>query len=266
VDTFLAVDGNGAQAAFHNPVLVKILPTILGLVREQTFAHCPPSSRPRLQGFPASCGWARTELPNDFDTTIRGPAFAAIADLVEALRADTGARTELEQLVGYLIDALSANQARTGTLSAAEDILQILQDDTNLQPLQQVLAIAASSPVKDSQGNVVRRGLVDAGVRVLARIMEKETDPRGCWATRDPNRVLGAILTNLVTPMSAVEPAPFEVIDDVVADVNRADPGQQTKLDGPDYGNMANEVSDFLLDPDTGMEQMYAVIKQATAP
>jgi hypothetical protein len=266
VDTFLAVDGKGAQAAFHNPTLIKILPTILELVREQAFAHCPPSSHPVLQGSPTSCPWARTQLPSDFDATVRSPGFAAIADLVEALRADTGARTELEQLVGYLIDALSANQARTGTLSAAEDVLQILQDDTNLQPLQQVLAIAASSPVTDSQSKVVRRGLVDAGVRVLSRIMEEVKDPRGCWTTRDPNRVLGAILTNLVTPMSATEPTPFEVIDDVVADVNRADPSQQTKLDGPDYGNMSNEVSEFLLDPDTGLEQVYAIVKQVTGP
>jgi hypothetical protein len=66
--------------------------------------------------------------------------------------------------------------------------------------------------------------------------------------------------------MSAVEPTPFEVIDDVVADVNRADPSQQTKLDGPDYGNMSNEISDFLLDPNTGMEQVYAIVKQATQP
>jgi hypothetical protein len=266
VDTFLAVDGKGAQAAFHNQTLVKILPTILELVREQTFAHCLPSNRPRLPGFPTSCAWASTELPNDFDATLRGPAFAAIADLGEALRADKNARTEMEQLVGYLIDALSANDARTGTLSAAEDILQVLQDDTNLQPLQQVLAIAASSPVTDSQGNVVRRGLVDAGVRALSSIFQENPDPRGCWTTRDPNRVLGAVLTNMVTPMSAVEPTPFEVIDDVVADVNRADPSQQTKLDGPDYGNMSNEISDFLLDPNTGMEQVYAVVKQATEP
>jgi hypothetical protein len=56
------------------------------------------------------------------------------------------------------------------------------------------------------------------------------------------------------------------VIADVVADVNRADPSAQTKLAGDDYGNIPNEVSEFLLDPGTGLEQVYAVVKQATEP
>ncbi len=258
VDTFLAVNGAGAQATFANQAVVKILPTILELVREQTFAHCPGLTQP--------CTWAKHDLPSAFDDTIRGPAFAAVVDLVESLRADSTARTEIEQLVGYLIDALSANDARTGTLSSVADVMGILQDDTNLQPLEQVLAIAASSPVSDDQGNVVRRGLVDAGVRVLSRMFEKIPDPSGCWATRDPNRVLGAIMTNLVTPMSAMQPTPVEILDDVIADVNRSDPSMETKLDGADYGNIANEVSDFLLDPGTGLEQVYAIVKQATQP
>ena len=31
-------------------------------------------------------------------------------------------------------------------------------------------------------------------------------------------------------------------------------------------GNIANEVSEFLLDPGTGLEQVYAIVKQATEP
>jgi hypothetical protein len=60
--------------------------------------------------------------------------------------------------------------------------------------------------------------------------------------------------------------APFETISDVVADVNRADPSQTTKLDGGDYGNIADETSVFVLDPTTGLEQVYAIVRQATQP
>ena len=75
----------------------------------------------------------------------------------------------------------------TETLTAMADMLGVLQDDTNLQPLEQVLALAAAGPVYDAQGNVVRRGLVDAGVRVLSRIFEEDPDARlACWTTRDP--------------------------------------------------------------------------------
>jgi hypothetical protein len=44
--------------------------------------------------------------------------------------------------------------------------------------------------------------------------------------------------------------------------VNRADPSSTAKFDGADYGNVANEMSEFCLDPTRGLEQFYAVIKQ----
>jgi hypothetical protein len=259
VDTFLAVDGKGPQAQFHDPTLVKALPTILDLVRAQTFAHCP--------GLALPCTWAQKDLVASLDDTMSGPSYAAVVDLVDALRQDDGARAELEQLLGYLVDGLSANDARATTLAAALDTLQVLGDDTNLAPLEQILALAAESPVTDDQGNVVRRGLVDAGVRVLSRVFEQSQDSaRGCWTTRDPDRVLGQLLTNLVTPVSATEPTPFETIADVVTDVNRADPSVRAKLDGGDYGHIADETSQFVLDPATGLEQVYAIVRQATEP
>ena len=259
VDTFLTVDGQGAQAQFHDPTLVTILPTILEALREQTFAHCPGLAQP--------CTWARQTLTASLGDTLSGPSYAAVIDLIDSLRQDTNARTELELLLGYLIDDGSGNDARVGTLTAASDILQVLQDDTNLQPVEQVLALSAAAPVLDDQGNVVRRGLVDAGVRVLSRMFEQEPGAAGaCWATRDPNRVLGHLMTNMVTSASATTAAPFENISDVIADVNRADPSQQAKLAGGDYGNIANETSVFVLDPTTGLEQVYAIVRQATQP
>jgi hypothetical protein len=263
VDTFLTVNGQGATATFQDPTLVTILPAILETLREQAFAQCPGLAQP--------CVWARQNLTTSLSDTLSGPAYAAVVDLIDSLRQDTNARTELELLLGYLIDDGSGNDARVGTLTAASDLLQVLQDDTNLQPVEQVLALSAAAPVLDAQGNVVRRGLVDAGVRVLSRMFEEETPAGGstvnaCWATRDPNRVLGTLMTNLVTSTTATTAAPFETISDVVADVNRADPSQTTKLDGGDYGNIANETSEFVLDPTTGLEQVYAIVRQATEP
>lgn len=70
----------------------------------------------------------------------------------------------------------------------------------------------------------------------------------------------------MVTPMADNQLTPIEVIIDVVADVNRADPALTTKLDGGDYGNMANEISEFCLDPASGLEQVYEVVREATLP
>ena len=48
--------------------------------------------------------------------------------------------------------------------------------------------------------------------------------------------------------------------------MNRAHPDQTTKLDGGDYANIANEISEFCLDPATGLEQVYEVVREATLP
>jgi hypothetical protein len=82
----------------------------------------------------------------------------------------------------------------------------------------------------------------------------------------DPNGAIAATLGYMVTPAGATQLTPIESLIDVTADVNRANPALTTKLDGGDYGNMANEVSEFCLDPTTGLEQVYAVVRAATLP
>jgi hypothetical protein len=52
---------------------------------------------------------------------------------------------------------------------------------------------------------------------------------------------------------------------DVVADVNRADPSSTDKLQGFDYATITDEVQGFLLDPQRGMEQFYAIVRNGTA-
>jgi hypothetical protein len=197
---------------------------------------------------------------------IEGPEFAASVDLVDAIRQDPGARPQLENLLSYLFDATSGNDAQSGALAAVADMLQVLDDDTDFTNLEQLLAQAMKAPLVGSQGNVVRRGLADAGVRMMSRIMQQSilgTGAQACTQDRDPNHALATIMANMVTPMTNGL-TPLEVIADAVADVNRAVPQVTTKLTGPDYGNIGDELSQFMLDPSRGLEQFYTVIKQAT--
>jgi hypothetical protein len=104
-------------------------------------------------------------------------------------------------------------------------------------------------------------------MRALSKIFALETVGTGssaCVQQRDPNRAIGAMLANLVTPMSSDQLTPLAVLMDAMADVNRADPTSSGKLAGADYGNIANEMSQFCLDPTRGLEQFYAVIHQIT--
>jgi hypothetical protein len=256
VDTFLTVNGQGDQASFKNGTLIQIVPALVDVARAQIASHCPDPSMP--------CSWSRQDMAQSMSDLIGGPKFAAIVDLVDAIRKDAAGRAELETLVSYLLDGASANDAQNGMLAAVADMLQMLDDDSDFSKLEHLLSHALQAPLVDESGNVVRRGLVDAGIRSMSRIFEKTVDMQNaCTKERDPNRALAAVLGNLVTPMGSGV-TPLEVIAGVVADVNRASPELTTKLQGPDYGNMANEMSEFMLDPSRGLEQFYSVIKQAT--
>jgi hypothetical protein len=204
---------------------------------------------------------------SNLSQTLGGPTFAAGMDLLEALRLDNASRAEIEQLVTYLLDSASANEAQAGVLAAALDMLQLLQDDTNLQPFDQILARIVSPPVTDANGNIVQRSLADTGLRSIVKILELDTEGTGastCSYQRDPNRVISYLLQNLVTPMASNQLPPLDTIMNTIGDVNRANPSLTTKLNGDDYGNINNEMSEFCLDPTRGLEQFYAVIKQVT--
>jgi hypothetical protein len=268
VDQFLSVNGqNTPKQTFVDPAVPKILPVLLDAVRSQLAAHCPAGS--------PSCPWARADLTNAAAATIGGPTFAAIMDVLEAIRADTGGRTETEKLLSYLVDAASSNDALAELLGSAEDLIQVLRDDENLVPLYHVLASAAAPTTTDAQGNE-HESLVDSFTALLARIAGRAYDASKneiCARELDPNGVLDVALAHLVTPMQRCDAGgqscrpgetPLEVILDAIADVNRAAPGSPGKMAPADYANVANELSEFLLDGQRGLEQFYAIVRNGT--
>jgi hypothetical protein len=200
---------------------------------------------------------------------VGGPTFAGTLDLVDAIRTNDTARGELEKLLQYLLDPASPDDARAATMAASVDVLQVLNDDTNLSPFYHAAADALGAQVLDDHGKIIRRGLADAGIEVLARVFAQATDAQGnemCSQEVDPEGAIAVALRHFVTPMGPAQPTPIEVLMDVTADVNRAHPDQTTKLAGGDYANMANEISEFCLDPATGLEQMYQIVRAATMP
>jgi hypothetical protein len=150
--------------------------------------------------------------------------------------------------------------------------VQAMRDDTNMIPLMHVGAEAAAPSLVDPSGRVVRKGLVDSQLALLTRLNGRALDEAGneiCSKEIDPNQILPIMLANLVTPMKGRDgqttETPLEVIMDVVADVNRAAPESSDKLAPADFANIADNVSDFLLNKETGMEQLYAVIREGTS-
>ena len=261
VDEFFSVSGAGAQSSWANAAIPAIAPALLDAVQAQILAQCPDrSSR-------AACPYFPQQMPQNLADVVGGPTLAAVMDLVDAIRADAGARGQLEQLLQYLLGPSASADARAATMAASVDVLQILSDDTNLSPFYHAAADVLGAPVLDPQGNVQRRGLADAAIEVLAHVFARAQDAQGhelCASEVDPNRAIASVLSSFVTPLGPTQSPPIEVLMDVAADVNRAHPGDAAKLDGDDYANIANEISEFCLDPSRGLEQVYTVVRQAT--
>jgi hypothetical protein len=263
VDQFLDVNGkNTTTQSFVNPATPRILPVIVDVLRSQLWSYCAPPY--------GLCPWARTNLWTNASNTIGGPTFAAAVDLGDAIRQNDAGRAETEKLLRYLVDAGSSNDALAELLSTTDDIVQVLRDDANLVPFYHVMSTAMVPTTTDGQGNV-QRGVVDATTALLARVAGRAYDTNNneiCANELDPNAVLNVALAHLVTPMTGAngQPSdtPLEVILDAIADVNRAAPGTPTKLAGTDYANMANELSEFLLDGTRGLEQFYAIVRNGT--
>lgn len=263
VDQLLAVEGAKASAQFKNPAISKILPKILDVTRAQIASHCP---NPK-----ASCTWAQKELADSVSNALKGPTAASVIDLLDAIRRDEPARIEIEKLINYLLDGASDNDAQTTTLMAAVDLLQVLEDDVNLEPLYRVLASASAGPTHNEKGEVALRGLLDGSVQGLARLFAKAYDKSGneiCSKEIDPNRTIDFVMKRMLLPYGKDGTdlrTPIETIIGVIADVNRADPSSEAKLSGDDYRNMSKEIAEFCLHPERGLVQIYEVIRQATA-
>ena len=267
VDQFLQVSGTGASSKFADPAIPKITPTLIGMLRAQMLAHCPDSFAPPFK----RCAWARDELATSLADRVKGPMLATTLDLLEAIRKDEGARSEMEALLQYLVDAGSGNDALAALLATSADILQVLRDDQNIVPIFHAISPALAPSVKDANGNVTKKSLVDAQLALLAKVSGKYIAQGGneiCAYERDPNQILTQVLTRLLTPMKDKSgrntQAPLEVIMDVIADVNRVDPARTDKLDAPDYKNVSHEVNDFLLNKERGLEQFYEIVRRGT--
>jgi hypothetical protein len=296
VDELLAVDNENVPAktqAFADPAFPKIVPVLIDTLRAQLLARCGSDETT------GKCVWARgivstpimlpptsasqpaVPLWNEAVTTLSGPTFVAAMDVLDTLRRDPAARAAQEDLLQYLaspgvLDSVGQTESLTELLSSTHDILQVLEDDQNLfVPVYQVFSSAFVPPQIATDG----RALTDSTTALLTRIAGRAVDANGteiCANELDPNEVVSIALSHLVTPMPlanctasgkspCIGETPLEVILDTIADVNRAPDSTSSELLRPtDYANISSELKSFFLDPQRGLEQFYAIVRQGT--
>ena len=134
---------------------------------------------------------------------------------------------------------------------ALTDSLQVLRDDSDLDPILHVLAPAFQRRVSSGTGTV-REELVPTVLRMLDRTRDYDTP-----------HTLDAILTNLVArpamPLLADEPQ--VVLGDAIAETHRTVPGRGGPLDQADVRNVFEQTSQFFSDQTRGLEQFYYIVQ-----
>jgi hypothetical protein len=266
VDQFLGVNGTGSTARFSRPGLPRVTITAAEAIRSQLLARCPGTFTPP---YTARCEWARDEIFSNLLDTLSGPLFAALQDLTEKLRQDTAARTETEKLLTYLVGAPVNDPRRAALLVSLADVVQIASDQSNFIPILHALAPAVALSTVDSSGHG-QEGLVDAELTLLTRASGKAFNASNvelCASEVDPNQVITEVLRRATTPVSIngkIPRTPLELYLDVITDVNRASPDQTDKLKPNDYASIFDQVADFMLSPDHGLEQFYEIVRQGT--
>jgi hypothetical protein len=266
VDQFLAIKGTGAASTFGDVSIPTVTPTLVDMLRSQMNANCPLGYVPPYN----RCNWARDDLTNKISDSIKGPFFSTTMDLLDAIRRDDASRSALESLLQYLANAASQNDALASLLATTDDLLQVMNDDQNLVPVYHALSGALTPTQRDATGHILSASVVDSQLTLLSHVAGKFFDGTTeiCADEADPNQILPQILTRLVTPMKDttghLTQTPLEVILDVIADVNRTDPSQTNKLASGDYGAIAGQVNDFLMNKEFGLEQFYEIVRKGT--
>lgn len=245
-DQLLETDTLGEGFRMRNARTRAILLTALPFVRERIAAR-------RADGDLVE--WS-TGLQQRLADTVREPLFSATLRLLDAVNEDPETRRVLAALVHYLVSETSENDAFASTVHTLADALMVLDDERNLAPLLRALSEALAPNVRDVvAGEAEALELEASTVRVSLALVRDIHDV-------DREQTLLAILRNAVSLPEAGDPVtPLEVILDVVAEVNRATPNGGGSLRADDYRAVLDETSDFLLDPDHGLERLTAVVQ-----
>ena len=188
--------------------------------------------------------------------SIGSPTGSALIYFLDAVHQDPEAREALAALLGYLVDAASGNDAFPTTLVAIADILQLLEDDLNLVPLLRVLSRALAPEAPDAVAGSVGEVVLDGSAADETMDLLREIQ------VVDERRTMKAMMANMVALPPGEEETPLEVILDVIAEVNRRDPGAGSPMTLEDHHDTLSRAHDFLTSESRGMERLYRVIQQ----
>jgi hypothetical protein len=268
-DEIFRVDGRGDDAHFADPAVAGVVPKLVDLLVAQRTAEC--------NGDP-SCPALRTDLARSAEAKLGSPLLSALLDLVDVLLKDEPARRELGRMTSYLTrqdtplvgaggDAPSASSRPFATssrgpgaldqsIAAVVDALGAIGDMRDIRPLYPVIAKALDNlgPQLSLLSRLNARAYDQAGHELCSRELDPEEIVRGTLSR----------LTLVVAPKGEPRRPALQIFLDAIADVNRFEPDRTDPLDADDYQSVFQNVHELLTDPTSGLEQLYASVRNAT--
>ncbi|MBX3227605.1 MAG: hypothetical protein KIT84_14720 [Labilithrix sp.] len=267
VDEFLTVDGRGDEAKFRDPGVPQIAPVIIELLRAQRLAKCKGDT---------ACPALRKDLALDVEETLKGNLVTSGLDLLDVILRDKEMRGELGRMTSYMFrqdgplggdkaqgpsSTPFAGKARgpgvlDQSIAALVDALGAMGDMKDVRAMYPVLAHSLDD--------------LDPQLSLLSRLNARAYDEYGneiCARELDPEEAIRNSLARLSLPVSPpgrpTRPA-LQIFLEAIADVHRVDAAEDGPLDPDDYANVFQNVHELLTDPESGLEQLYASVKNAT--
>jgi hypothetical protein len=183
--------------------------------------------------------WVHKTLTQDLTDTLGGPVFAALTDFTSKIEADPDARTQLYNLLSYLVNEAGNDLAFQTALTTLADQVQTFLDDPDLVPVAHMLGQAMDPS----------NGAVDAQLTFIQRAHDL-----------DVNHTFLTVARNLYQPYANGN-YPASDLADILSELNRAQPGHGGPLAAADYTSILGEVRDFLLDDQRGFTRFLNIVK-----
>lgn len=269
VDEFFTVNGRGTDAQFADPGVAQLAPVIIDLLRQQRLAKCAGD---------VTCQTLRVGLATDLESDLTDPVFTSGLDLVDVVLADPQLRGEIGRMAAYMFRQSTA----LGGANASASATPFSQSSSSLAPgaLDQTIsalvdALGGLGDLSDVRGlyPVLAHSLdsVDPELALLSRLNARAYDANGneiCAKELDPEEAIRNTLARVsmtVTVPGQPTKTALQIFLDTIADVNRVDATINGPLAPADYTNVFTNVHELLTDPQSGLEQLYASVKNATA-
>lgn len=206
--------------------------------------------------------WALGLAPR-METSMGSAVGATTIAFLEAINDDEAAEAEISALAEYLMNEASDADAFDTTVLATADLLQVLDDEDNLDPIYHALSEGIVPGVRErvAMGGTVRPEDLDVTGSALDETLTLVRE----IAAVDDQRTLTAILSNAVSlPEGTLAETPLETLIDVLAEINRVEPNSGGPMRADDHRDVLNTATEFMLDEDRGLERIFDVVQNRT--